>query len=864
MEKSPKRALSLVGNRCMQEGHAFRSLAFDGQTGGKRLFMSVSQRDDRPLYSSRITNTYLKLIKRNYSYINVNELLRYAGIEPFQVEDEGHWFTQKQINRFHQRLQQLTGNVNISREAGLYAASPEVLGGIRQYILGLASMATAYRLAGKMSSKYSRSSTYQSRSIGPQQVEVLVTPNEGVREEPFQCENRMGYLEAIAKIFNYKLPKIEHPECMFRGARHCRYLVSWQKSRAATLKKIRNIIIPLLAVIDLILLFIPGTDHLVLVLGSASIIVILSWFAEYLDVRELRAAVDSLSDASDKLFDQINMNYNNALMINEIGQALSKEADIAGVLEQISGIMQKRLDYDRGLVMLANPAKTRLLYRAGYGYTEDQLVVLKKIAFHLDNPESQGVFTVSYREKRAILLNDIDQIKDELSSRSYDFAKKMGVKSLICCPIVYEEEPLGILAVDNIRSKRPLLQRDINLLMGVAPQIGTRIHSLMLEVQLRQTQKMEAVGSLAGGVAHDFNNILTTILGYSELIIQQLPTTNRVRNMVEAIYQAGKKAAGLTRQLLAFSRKQVMEMKMANLNTIVEDMGKMLSRLIGEDIEMELITAQSLGNIMADVGQIEQILMNLVVNARDAMPCGGRLTIETGEVYLDEQYAQAHNGLRPGHYALLTVTDTGEGMTAEVRDRVFEPFFTTKEKDKGTGLGLSTVYGIVKQHNGHITISSQPEMGTTFKIYFPIIMSGSVDGRPGKQTTTMARGTESILVVDDDPSIRRLIFDTLEPLGYKLMEASCGKEAYEHFKTTPEKIDLVLSDVIMPGMNGRELVKLLKQERPEIKTVLMSGYTDNIIAKHGVLDQGIVFINKPLLPLSLANTIRSTLDGSGE
>jgi signal transduction histidine kinase len=825
--------------------------------------MSVSQRDDRPLYSSRITNTYIKLIKRNYSYINVNELLRYAGIEPFQVEDEGHWFTQTQINRFHERLQQLTGNANISREAGLYAASPDALGGIRQYILGLASPATAYRLVGKTTNKFTRSSTCVSKRIGPNQVEVVVTPKEGIKEEPFQCENRKGYLEAVSKIFNYKLPKIEHPECMFHGARHCRYLVSWQKSRAAILKKIRNITIPTLAVIDLVFVFLPGTDHLVLLLGSASIVVILSWFAEYLDVRELRAAVDSLSDSSDKLLDQINMNYNNALMINEIGQALSKEADIAGVLEQISGIMQKRLDYDRSLVMLANPAKTRLHYRAGYGYTDEQLAVLKKIAFHLDNPESQGVFTVSFQQKKAILLNDVDEIKEDLSSRSYDFAKKMGVKSLICCPIIYEEEPLGILAVDNIRSKRPLLQRDINLLMGIAPQIGTRIHSVMLEAQLRQTQKMEAVGSLAGGVAHDFNNILTTILGYSELIIQQLPATNRIRNMVEAIYQAGKRATGLTRQLLAFSRKQVMEMKIANLNTIVEDMGKMLGRLIGEDIVMELVTTRSIGNIMADIGQIEQILMNLVVNARDAMPCGGRLIIETDEVSLDEQYVQTHDGLRPGPYALLTVTDTGEGMTGEVRDRVFEPFFTTKEKDRGTGLGLSTVYGIVKQHNGHISIYSQPKKGTTFRIYFPIIKSGPVEERSFKQTTTMARGTETILVVDDEPSIRGLIFDTMEPLGYKLLEASCGQEAIELFKTTSDKIDLVLSDVIMPGMNGRELIEILRQQRPEIKSVLMSGYSDNIIAKHGVLDPGIVFINKPLLPLSLANTIRAVLDGAG-
>jgi CheY-like chemotaxis protein len=301
-------------------------------------------------------------------------------------------------------------------------------------------------------------------------------------------------------------------------------------------------------------------------------------------------------------------------------------------------------------------------------------------------------------------------------------------------------------------------------------------------------------------------------------------------------------------------------MKMTNLNTVVEDMGKMLGRLIGEDIVMELVTSESIGNIMADVGQIEQILMNLVVNARDAMPCGGCLTIATGETERDDEQPLIRAGAMDGSYATLAVSDTGEGMSPEVRERIFEPFFTTKEMDKGTGLGLSTVYGIVKQHNGHIHVDSKPGQGTKFTIFFPV-ESGRVEKRMFNHTTTMAHGTETILIVDDDSSVRGLIVDTLAPLGYSLMEASCGKEALELCRTTPENIDLVLSDVIMPGMNGRQLIEHLKQERPEIKTVLMSGYTDNIIAQHGVLESGIVFINKPLFPVSLTNTLRAVLDG---
>jgi signal transduction histidine kinase/ActR/RegA family two-component response regulator len=825
--------------------------------------MSDAVQEDRPLYSSRITNNYIKLIRHKYSHINVNELLRSAEIEPFQIEDEGHWFTQKQINFFHEKLQVFTGNKDIARETGLYSASPEALGGIRQYVLGLASIATAYKLAGDMSNKFTRSSVYTSRRTAPEQVEVVATPNEGVQEEPFQCESRKGYLESIAKAFNYKLPRIDHPECIFKGGKSCRYIVSWKKSRAALLKKTRNIALPVLAGAVLLLSFIPGMNLSVVLTGSIAFIAILSWYAEFLDVRELRAAVDSLSDSSNKLVEQTNMNYNNTLMINEIGVALNKESAIDGVLVQISRILQKRLDFDRGLVMLANQAKTSLEYRAGYGYTDDQLATIKEIAFQLGDIRAHGIFTDSFQNRKAVLLNNLDEIKDDFTVSSFEFVQKLGVTSIICCPIIYENEALGILAVENTKSKRPLLQRDINLLMGVSSQIGSRIHNVLLEEQFRQTQKMEAVGILAGGVAHDFNNILTTIIGYSEIISTQMGDDDPLKEKVKDIFQAGEKAAALTRQLLAFSRKQVMELKVTNLNTIVKNIGKMLGRMIGEDIELELLTGKQIGNIKADIGQVEQILLNLAINARDAMPCGGLLSIETGEVLLDEQYARTHSGLKPGMYAILAVADTGEGMAREVQENIFEPFFTTKELGKGTGLGLATVYGIVKQLKGHIYVYSEPEKGSTFKLYFPVITDPVVE-KTLQKDTGLAYGTEKILVVDDDASIRRLVFDALEPLGYTLLEASCGNDALELCRKSKEKVDLILSDVIMPGMNGRELIETLKKENPEIKSVLMSGYTDNIVARQGVLKPGITFINKPLRPISLANKIRSVLDNTGK
>jgi signal transduction histidine kinase/CheY-like chemotaxis protein len=382
----------------------------------------------------------------------------------------------------------------------------------------------------------------------------------------------------------------------------------------------------------------------------------------------------------------------------------------------------------------------------------------------------------------------------------------------------------------------------------------------MLEETLHQTQKLESLGLLAGGVAHDFNNILTTILGYSEITMMALSKDDPLRERIEAIYDAGGRAAALTRQLLAFSRKQVMEMKVINLNTSINDMAKMLGRLIGENIEMKLLTQSPVGNIKADPGQVEQIIMNLAVNARDAMRDGGSLFFETDSVELDEEYCLAHPEISPGSYVMLIVTDTGQGMTPEVREKIFDPFFTTKAKGEGTGLGLSTVYGIVKQHKGYIYVYSELGSGTTFKIYFPEEKSVTTEEMAAKKPQAMQGGTETVLVVDDEPSILRLVADTLQPLGYHMLEAACGEDAVEIVINTDRKIDLLLTDVIMPGMSGKDLAEKVGALRPDMKVVFMSGYTDNVIVHQGVLEPGVLFINKPLLPSLLTRKIREILD----
>lgn len=379
-----------------------------------------------------------------------------------------------------------------------------------------------------------------------------------------------------------------------------------------------------------------------------------------------------------------------------------------------------------------------------------------------------------------------------------------------------------------------------------------------LEAQLLQSQKLEAIGSLTGGVAHDFNNYLTTIIGYSQLGMLRLPEEDPLRSRLESIYNAGQKAAGLTRQLLAFSRKQVMEIKVINLNDLIRNMIKMLGRLVGENISKKELLRDSIGTIKADPGQVEQIIMNLAVNARDAMPDGGSLFFETDSVELNEDYCRTHPGVTPGPYVVFSVTDTGRGIAPEIKEKIFDPFFTTKKRGEGTGLGLSTVYGIVKQMKGQIFVYSEQGTGTTFKIYFPEFKEDG-DSLEEKEPPTMQGGSETILVVDDEPAIVAIVKDILLSLGYEVLVAGSGQEALEVVENSGKKINLLLTDVIMPGINGRELAKRMTAADPQLKVLFMSGYTDNIITHQGMLKPGIMLINKPLIPNLLAQKIRNTL-----
>lgn len=381
-----------------------------------------------------------------------------------------------------------------------------------------------------------------------------------------------------------------------------------------------------------------------------------------------------------------------------------------------------------------------------------------------------------------------------------------------------------------------------------------------LEIQLRQSQKMEAVGRLAGGIAHDFNNMLTAITGHAQLLEGELPESSPLREHIDVIRMAADRSADLTRQLLAFSRKQILQPQVIDLNDVVRAMEPMLRRMIGEAIDITADLTRSLSPVFADPGQVEQVLMNLVLNARDAMPGGGTILVSTREAELSAAYFASHNvDVKPGHYAMLAVSDSGIGMDGVTQARVFEPFFTTKPTGKGTGRGLSTVYGIVKQTGGFVWVYTEPGIGSTFKVYLPLAPAASVPEPPSSSAVEPRSEGASVLVVEDDESVRTLVVRVLQRAGYVVHEASDGISAAAAIRSGDHPIDLLLTDVVLPTMSGRQVADLVAERHPNARTLFMSGYTDDAIVHHGVLDPGTEFIEKPFTPEALLRKIGSML-----
>jgi two-component system, cell cycle sensor histidine kinase and response regulator CckA len=491
------------------------------------------------------------------------------------------------------------------------------------------------------------------------------------------------------------------------------------------------------------------------------------------------------------------------------------------VLSAVYGIYRSNLD---GRFLDVNPALISML---GYETAEEVLALDPKKDVFVNSPEYAELIAEFRRSHRLENVEvrwqrrDGNAITVRLSGRAVSSAEET-------------EEVLEIIAED-VTERR------------------------VLEEQFRQSQKMEAVGRLAGGVAHDFNNLLMVISGYTEVLLERTERSHPVYSKIEAIQQASDRATTLTRQLLAFSRKQLLQLKVVDINAIMTDMERLLRPLIGENIELSTRLAADLGRTRADAGQVEQVIMNLVVNAKDAMPNGGRITIQTANVSLDDDLRREYSYIKPGPYVMFSVTDNGQGMSRETQSRIFEPFFTTKEKGKGTGLGLSTVYGIVKQSGGYVFTQSEVGRGTCFRIYLPRVEEAAEPLHHNENVQSDSIGSETVLLVEDEESVRQLVRETLELKGYRVLEAEDGEAAIDIAASHKGTIDLLITDVVMPGMSGRDLARKLAESRPDTAVLFLSGYTEDTIAHEGVLELGKAFLQKPFTLQNLSRKVREVL-----
>ena len=957
--------------------------------------------DSSPLYNSRIIKTFLEYLRKSYPDLDIDSVLEYSEITKYEVEDQAHWFSQSQTDRFHEALVEKTGNPNIAKDAGRYTTSYEGLGPVKQYTIGLMSLTGVYLMMGKVYPIMSRGATISAKKLGPNKVEIVSTPNPGVNEKPYQCDNRIGTFESLAMWFTNKLANVEHPLCFHRGDEACRYVITWEKTASIIWKRIRNYSLSISIAISLILFFVmPLMIWIAFVLLCSFITMTLSFLPEYFEKKELAKTIETQGDVAQDLLDEINIRHNNALLIQEIGKATSSILNTKKLINTVVKIMKLHIDFDRGMIMLTDSDKTRLSYIAGYGYNMEQEELLQQTNFHLDKPGSKGVFVEAFRDQKTILVNDIVEIEKKLSKRSQIFAKKMGVQSLICVPIIYENESLGILAVDNIQSKRQLTKSDMNFMMGIASQtavsinnarsfqqlqdsekkyrdlvenansiimredidgnitffnefaqkffgyteneilgknvlgtifqnsdnieknlgrllilleknpahpivnenesklrsgkkvtiawtykpifdsdgnfkeilcIGTDITELKhteqekrdLEIRLQRAQKMEAIGTLAGGVAHDLNNILSGIVSYPELLLMDIPLDSPQRKPILTIQKSGERAAAIVQDLLTLARRGVVNTKVVNLNSIISEYLNSPEHenlktyhpnvLIKTDLETNLL------NIMGSPVHLSKTIMNLITNAAEAIPDTGEIIISTKNRYVDKSLI-VYDKVKQGDYVTISVSDTGIGIPSQNIERIFEPFYTKKEMGKsGTGLGMAVVWGTVKDHKGYIDVKSSEGKGTTFILFFPVVRQElPSDISVFSIQDIMGKG-ESILVVDDMEDQREIASEMLQKLGYSVVSVASGEEAVDYIKNN--SADLVMLDMIMEsGIDGLDTYKKIIEIHPGQKAIITSGYSETERVKEAQRLGATSYVKKPYLLEKIGYVVKAELN----
>jgi PAS domain S-box-containing protein len=915
-----------------------------------------------------------------------------------EIEDPAHWFTQRQVDRFNDILVKQTGNVNISREAGQYSTSAKGLGPVKQIVLGLIDPTSAYLLMKKIYPLLSRGAHTSARKLDINRVEIISKPKPGVNEKPFQCENRLGSFESLARYFTGKFANVEHPSCFHRGDDDCRYIITWEKTRSFILKRIRRYLLHLGIMTFLVLFFyMPPFNWSYVLLIYISAVLVLSVFAQRLENKELTQTIMQQGEEAQKSLNEIEIRYNTALLIQEIGQATATILNVEKLVETVVKLMESRLDFDRGVIMFADQQKTRLLYTAGYGYSHEAEQLLRDTAFHLDNPDSKGLFVVAFKEQKPALINKIDESKGEFSEKSQQLIEKMDITSLICVPIIYEDESLGILSVDNVKSKRILTQSDMNLLMGIASQtaismmnaisfkqvqqsekryrttlesidegyyevdlhgkftfinssickilgyteteligmtyreyttpktagkiyktfnevyrtgrplkvmdfelfkkdktktncemsaylrhdqekspvgyrgvvrdvterIASETEKKQLQYRLQQAQKMEAIGTLAGGVAHDLNNILSGLVSYPDLLLMELPDESPLKRPLLTIKKSGEKAAAIVQDLLTLARRGVTVTEVINLNHVIleylasPEFEKL--KYYHPDLTIKTELDPELFNMLGSPVHLSKTIMNLISNSAEAMPDGGTVHLTTENCYIDQPILGLEK-VGKGDFVVLTISDTGIGIPPEDIERIFEPFYTKKVMGRsGTGLGMAVVWGTIKDHHGFIDIQSQEGKGTKFKIYLPITRKELEKEAPAVSLENYRGQGESILVVDDVKEQREITSGMLSKLGYLATSISSGEKAIEYMKN--HSVDLIVLDMIMePGINGLETYEQILDFHPDQKAIIASGFSETDQVRKALKLGAGTYLKKPYTIEKIAMAVRNELD----
>lgn len=944
--------------------------------------------ESKRLYNSTLLIVYIDYINIYYPEINISEVLEYASITELEIADHAVWFTQEQVDRFYEILERKTGNPKLAREAGRFIVQSKSSDILRQYTAGFVTPSVAYWMVSKIASTLSRHISLQIKYIAGNKILITATQKGYVTEKPYQCENRIGLFEALAKHFTNEYAQVEHDECLHKQASSCKYIISWKNTPATIWKIISRYSSLLGAILIFALLFlIPFKSWaiyaLIIFSGSALTFIV----SEKLTNRDLSISVEGQRNVSENYINQFEIRYNELNLIKEISEAASSILEPQKLLNFVTDALQKRLQFSRGMIMLANPEKTKLLYTTGYGYTPEEETLLKNMDFNLTNPQSKGIFYLAYRDQKPFLISNVNEIKDSFSEKTISFIKHFRIEAFICVPIIYEGKSEGILAVDHTSSENKPTQSDLNLLMGIAPQIGISLNNALahkkmqeskelfrnlsdnspdiiyrldinqrlkyinqvcrevlgqnwnelldkkltdlileeertafdhifqtiivdkitirdknfimlnkegmpryvtftgapdldaegkvigvvgtlkdisilrsMENQLMQASKMEAIGTLTGGIAHDFNNIIQAIMGYNQLMISGRRGNETDMLYLNRIGELIQRSRELVKQLMLFSGKVEPLSTVININDEIKSMQNLLMKSIPKMMEIKTNLDDKIFPINADSTQIGQIIMNLVINARDAMGDNGTINISTKNLSLQKKTTISGFNIPSGNYIEFSVADTGCGMGKDVVQRIFEPFFTTKEAGKGTGLGLAVVHGIVKKHDGFIYCESKPDKGTTFKIIFPASTSGKPPQKIEEQPQQSPYGTETILFVDDEPNILEIGKETLNSYGYEVVTAENGEQALEVYNAQKDKISLVIMDLNMPGMGGKRCLIDLLSINNNVKVLITSGYSIPQQTKDLIKAGAAGFINKPYKPDELLLGIRRIID----